>query len=116
MQVGETLHADVEGLALYQSEASDYLVISSQGNDSYVVLDAEPPFALRGAFRVGLNAAAGIDGASETDGLEVTSANLGGPWNQGMLVVQDGRKRMPEQTQNFKFVPWAEVARTLGLH
>lgn len=116
MKVGDALHADVEGLALYQSEARDYLVISSQGNDSYVVLDAEPPFALRGAFRVGLNAAAGIDGASETDGLEVTSANLGGPWSQGLLVVQDGRKRMPEQTQNFKFVPWAEVARTLGLH
>ncbi|CAD5106632.1 phytase [Zestomonas carbonaria] len=115
MKVGEVLHADVEGLALYQSEERDYLVISSQGNDSYVVLDAEPPFALRGAFRVGLNAGAGIDGASETDGLEVTSANLGGPWSEGMLVVQDGRKRMPEQTQNFKFVPWAEVARALKL-
>ncbi|AVO59862.1 phytase [Pseudomonas chlororaphis] len=115
IEVGPQLHADVEGLALYQSEAHDYLVISSQGNDSYVVLDAEPPFASRGAFRVGLNAAAGIDGASETDGLEVTSANLGGPWSQGLLVVQDGRKRMPEQTQNFKFVPWAEVARALKL-
>ncbi|WMI97767.1 phytase [Pseudomonas chlororaphis subsp. aurantiaca] len=115
IKVGPQLHADVEGLALYQSEAHDYLVISSQGNDSYVVLDAEPPFASRGAFRVGLNAAAGIDGASETDGLEVTSANLGGPWSQGLLVVQDGRKRMPEQTQNFKFVPWAEVARVLKL-
>ena len=63
----------------------------------------------------GLNAAAGIDGASETDGLEVTAVNLGGPWNQGLLVVQDGRKRMPEQTQNFKFVPWADVTRTLKL-
>ncbi|CAI8824710.1 phytase [Pseudomonas chlororaphis] len=115
IKVGPQLHADVEGLALYQSETHDYLVISSQGNDSYVVLDAEPPFASRGAFRVGLNAAAGIDGASETDGLEVTSANLGGPWSQGLLVVQDGRKRMPEQTQNFKFVPWAEVARALQL-
>ncbi|QLL11174.1 phytase [Pseudomonas chlororaphis] len=115
IKVGPQLHADVEGLALYQSEAQDYLVISSQGNDSYVVLDAEPPFASRGAFRVGLNAAAGIDGASETDGLEVTSANLGGPWSQGVLVVQDGRKRMPEQTQNFKFVPWTEVARVLKL-
>lgn len=63
-------------------------MISSQGNDSYVVLDAQPPYALRGAFRVGVNAEAGIDGASETDGLEVTSANLGGPFTQGMLVVQ----------------------------
>lgn len=115
IKVGPPLHADVEGMALYQAGGRDYLVISSQGNDSYLVLDAEPPFAVRGAFRVGLNAAAGIDGASETDGLEVTSVNLGGPWSQGMLVVQDGRKRMPEQTQNFKFVPWADVAKALGL-
>ncbi|WHS63212.1 phytase [Pseudomonas sp. G2-4] len=115
IKVGPALHADVEGIALYQGSGGDYLVISSQGNDSYLVLDAEPPYAIRGAFRVGLNAAAGIDGASETDGLEVTSVNLGGPWNQGMLVVQDGRKRMPEQTQNFKFVPWAEVAKALRL-
>lgn len=115
IKVGGALHADVEGLALYQSPARDYLVVSSQGNDSYLVLDAEPPFAVHGAFRVGLNAAAGIDGASETDGLEVTSVNLGGPWSQGLLVVQDGRKRMPEQSQNFKFVPWAEVTQALKL-
>ncbi|MHC8407877.1 phytase [Pseudomonas sp. TMB3-21] len=115
IKVGPQLHADVEGLALYQSATRDYLVISSQGNDSYLLLDAEPPYASRGAFRVGLNADLGIDGASETDGLEVTSMNLGGPWSQGMLVVQDGRKRMPEQTQNFKFVPWAEVSKALQL-
>ena len=115
LKVGEVLHADVEGVGLYQSGAHDYLVISSQGNDSYVGLDAAPPYALKGAFRVGINGALGIDGASETDGLEVTSANLGGPWSQGMLVVQDGRKRMPEATQNFKLVPWSEVARALAL-
>ncbi len=115
LKVGDVLHADVEGVGLYQSGQHDYLVISSQGNDSYVVLDAAPPYALKGAFRVGINGALGIDGASETDGLEVTSANLGGPWSQGMLVVQDGRKRMPEATQNFKFVPWSEVARALAL-
>ena len=115
IKVGPQLHADVEGLALYQSNSRDYLVISSQGNDSYLVVDAEPPFATHGAFRVGLNAAAGIDGSSETDGLEVTAINLGGPWSQGMLVVQDGRKRMPEQAQNFKFVPWADVTRALKL-
>ncbi|MBX8508896.1 phytase [Pseudomonas cichorii] len=115
IKVGDVVHADVEGLALYQSEQHDYLVISSQGNDSYVVVDAEAPYALRGAFRVGLNARLGIDGTSETDGLEVTSANLGGPWSKGMLVVQDGRKRMPEQAQNFKFVPWADVVKTLAL-
>ena len=115
IRVGEQVHDDIEGMGLYQTDKDNYLVISSQGNDSYVVVDAEPPYALRGAFRVGVNAAAGIDGASETDGLEVTSANLGGPWHKGMLVVQDGRKRMPEQAQNFKYIPWAEVAKALHL-
>lgn len=109
------VEADIEGLAIYQHPEHPYLVISSQGNNSYVVTDAEPPFALRGSFRVGLNAELGIDGVSETDGLEVTSANLGGPWSAGMLMVQDGRKRMPEGNQNYKYVPWQAIADALQL-
>ncbi len=114
IKVGEVLHADVEGLAIHHNDEHKWLVVSSQGNDSYVVLEAEPPYSVRGVFRVGLNAAAGIDGSSETDGLDVTSANLGGPWQQGLLVVQDGRKRMPEQPQNFKLVPWSAIADLLN--
>ncbi|WP_170800932.1 phytase [Stutzerimonas stutzeri] len=113
--VGGPVYDDIEGLALYHGEGGDYLVISSQGNDSYVVLDAQAPYAVRGAFRIGLNAERGIDGASETDGLEVTSANLGSIWSRGMLVVQDGRKRMPEGTQNYKYLPWSAIADALGL-
>lgn len=112
---GDALQPDIEGMALYQGRQHSYLVISSQGNSSYLVLDALPPYALRGAFRIGLNAEAGIDGASETDGLDVTAANLGGPWRQGMLVVQDGRNRMPEQAQNYKYLPWSAIAEALHL-
>src|SRR3546814_14429360 len=46
IKVGPQLHADVEGIALYQGAGHDYLVISSQGNDSYLVLDGEPPYAV----------------------------------------------------------------------
>lgn len=112
---GEVVHDDIEGLAIYQGATRNYLVISSQGNDSYVVLDATAPYAVRGAFRIGLNAQLGIDGTSETDGLDVTSANLGGIWSSGMLVVQDGRKRMPEDRQNYKYLPWTAVADALDL-
>ncbi|MEH6566717.1 MAG: phytase [Halopseudomonas sp.] len=108
------LHADVEGMAIYQAK-QPYLVISSQGNDSYLVLDAKPPYQLRGAFRVGINIAAGIDGVSETDGLEVSSVDFGGTWGRGMLVVQDGRKRMPQGRQNFKLVAWEQIAEALKL-
>jgi len=80
-----------------------------------VVLDALPPYTPRGAFRIGLAADTGIDGASETDGLEVVSAPLGRGYPQGLLVVQDGHKRLPDGPQNFKYVSWQDVARVLGL-
>jgi len=113
--VSAALHADVEGMAIHDSPKGRFLVVSSQGNDSYAVYDADAPHALRGTFRIGINAELGIDGASETDGLDVTSANLGGSYREGLLVVQDGRKRLPQGTQNFKLVPWSAVKGKLGL-
>jgi len=115
MPVGPLLHADVEGMGIYHGADKSYLVVSSQGNNSYVVLDANAPFTVRGAFRIGMDAGRGIDGASETDGLEVTSANLGGVYGRGMLVVQDGFKRMPDGAQNFKAVAWEDIAEALKL-
>lgn len=113
--VGDVIKDDVEGLALYHDNNSGetLLIISSQGNNSYVVVEAAAPHKLRGQFRIGLNAELGIDGASETDGLEVISANLGNEWSRGILVVQDGRNRMPEETQNFKLVPWTAIEQQL---
>jgi 3-phytase len=115
MPVGEWLHDDVEGMGIYHGAKASYLVVSSQGNNSYVVFDAAAPFKVRGAFRVGLDAVNGIDGTSETDGLEVSSANLGGPFARGMLVVHDGFKRMPDGAQNYKAVAWDDIARALKL-
>jgi len=115
MPVGEWLHDDIEGMGIYHGDRHSYLVVSSQGNSSYVVFDAAPPFKVRGAFRVGMDPVAGIDGASETDGLEVSSANFGGPYARGMLVVHDGFKRMPDGAQNYKAVAWDDIAKALKL-
>lgn len=115
IRAGRDVKADIEGLALYRSGDSAYLVVSSQGNDSFVVLDAAPPYKVRGAFRIGINVERGIDGVSETDGIEVQSKALGPGYPKGLLVVQDGHKRMPAGPQNFKYVSWEDVARTLGL-
>ncbi|XLZ71324.1 phytase [Massilia sp. SR12] len=115
LPVGAHLRADVEGMALYHGAQASYLVVSSQGSNSYLVTDAAPPHRIRGSFRIGFNSAAGIDGASETDGLDVSAANLGGRFARGMLVVQDGYKRLPDGAQNFKYVAWEDIARALGL-
>ncbi|MFZ6747533.1 phytase [Undibacterium sp. Ren11W] len=115
LPVGPQLHADVEGMAIYFGAKQDYLLVSSQGDSSYLVLDAQAPYRVRGKFRVGVNPSSGIDGTSETDGLDVSSVNFGGKFSAGMLVVQDGNKRLPDGPQNFKYVAWEDIARALKL-
>ncbi|MGV8836149.1 phytase [Cellvibrio sp.] len=115
LRAGDVLVADVEGMGIYQGKNKHYLVVSSQGNNSYVILDATAPYKTRGVIRVDLDAERGIDGVSETDGLEVTHANLGGAFGEGMLVVQDGHKVMPEAPQNFKYVSWEKIRTVLAL-
>jgi 3-phytase len=115
MQAGDVLVADIEGMGIYQGKKSNYLVVSSQGNNSYVILDAIAPYKVRGIIRVDMDAELGIDGVSETDGLEVTHFNLGSDFSEGMLVVQDGHKVMPEAPQNFKYVSWDKIRTALGL-
>ena len=59
--------------------------------------------------------ARGIDGISETDGLDVSSADLGPGLEHGAMVAQDGRNVLPVENQNYKIVPWKAIADALGL-
>ena len=110
------LTSDVEGLALYLGpEGKGYLVASNQGADNYAIYERQGDNAFKGIFHVVADDATGIDGSSETDGLDVTSANLGPAFPHGALVVQDGRNIMPAERQNFKYIPWERVAEALDL-
>jgi 3-phytase len=115
--IGGLVKDDIEGLALYEggAEGGNFLVVSSQGNNSYVVLEAAPPYRVRGAFRVGIHTALGIDAVSETDGLDVTARPLGPRFPRGIFVAQDGFKRLPDGPQNYKIVDWRDIARALNL-
>jgi 3-phytase len=109
-----TLVADVEGLAIYRGpDGGGYLVVSSQGDNAYALYRRSPPNEFVGRFRIADGAV--VDGASETDGLEVTSFALPAPYQDGLLVVQDGHNTQPREPQNFKLVPWGEVRRALSL-
>ncbi|TYT27295.1 phytase [Luteimonas viscosa] len=107
---------DIEGLALYDlGDGRGYIVASSQGNDTYAVYRLEGDQAYLGSFAVAGDPVAGIDGISETDGLDVSSANLGPGFEHGAFVAQDGRNVMPVQNQNYKIVPWKAIAEALNL-
>jgi 3-phytase len=85
-------------------------VVSSQGNNSYALFRREGDNAYVGSFAVIADGASGIDGISETDGLDVTSASLGAGLEGGAFVAQDGRNVSPPENQNFKLVPWSAIA------
>lgn len=107
---------DIEGLSIYYGpKGTGYLVVSNQGEDNYAVYRREGGNEYLGKFAVVANGAAGIDGASETDGLDIVSAPLGERFPEGLLVVQDGRNLMPAERQNFKYVSWKEALRALGV-
>jgi 3-phytase len=111
------LTADVEGLSIYYgANSTGYLVASNQGADNYVIYERQGDNRYLGHFHVIADEATGIDGASETDGLDVTSANLGPAFPNGALIVQDGRNISPVENQNFKIVPWERVAAALQLN
>lgn len=111
---GKQLVDDIEGLALLRHQDRSYLLVSSQGNDSYLIYQAEAPYAAKLHFRITTNPTLGIDGVSETDGLDITQRSLGAGFEQGALIVQDGRNRMPEQGQNMKLVPMEQILRHLN--
>lgn len=110
------LKDDLEGVGLYDLGAGrGYLIVSSQGNNSYAVYRREGDNAYLGSFSVIADPAKGIDGISETDGLDVSSANLGPGFEQGAMIAQDGRNMLPVEHQNFKYVPWSTIAKSLSL-
>lgn len=94
--IGGHLTSNIEGLAL----AGPWLIASSQGNSTFAFY-RRGDNAYQGSFRIG--ASDGIDGVSDTDGIEATAAALGPQFPQGVLVVQDGSN--DAANQNFKLVP-----------
>lgn len=110
------LDGDIEGLAIYYGAGgSGYLIVSNQGVNNYAVYERAGDNRFIGLFHVVGDGETGIDGASETDGLDVTSANLGPAFPAGVFVAQDGRNITPDERQNFKLVPWERIAEAMGL-
>ena len=106
------LVADIEGLALGQYNGIQYLVVSSQGNDSFVIYEKNAARLIYlGTFNI-IDSEA-TDGVSETDGVELLSVPLGEHFPQGVLVVQDGDNA--PASQNFKYISWQHIVEAFGL-
>jgi 3-phytase len=103
---GGRLTADVEGLSIYYAPGgAGYLIASSQGNNEFAVYRRDGNNSYVGSFK--LVAGGGIDGVTDTDGIDVTNFPLGSQFPQGLFVAQDN-------DENFKLVRWDTIASGLG--
>ena len=100
------LTADVEGLTIaYGADGTGHLIASSQGNNSFVVYKREGNNDYVKTFKV--SPGVGIDGAEETDGIDVTTTDLGPDFPNGIFIAQDGTN--DNGNQNFKLVPHQRI-------
>jgi 3-phytase len=100
------LVGQVEGLTLtYGDGGAGYLIASSQGDSSFAVFRREADNSYVGTFRI--VPGAGIDGAEDSDGIDVSTADLGPSFPSGVLVAQDGEN--DGSAQNFKLVRLEDV-------
>jgi 3-phytase len=101
------IHFDIEGLSLFEKSGKKYLLASIQGSFSYAIFDLEKNKYLT-SFVIKSDV---FDGVEETDGLDILQKNLGGPFEEGILAVQDGFNQEGEGmvAQNFKYVALGEL-------
>lgn len=112
---GGHLTDDAEGVTIYYGPGSSgYLIASSQGSNDYNVYQRDGDNRFIGKFAI-VQSPEGIDGTSDTDGIDVTSAPLGSAFPHGLFVAQDGKNTSPAAAQNFKLVPWERIAQALNL-
>ncbi|MBO9499193.1 MAG: phytase [Novosphingobium sp.] len=108
---GVNLKPDIEGLAIVpRGRAGGFLVASSQNDNAYSAYGLESG-RLAAHFRIA--GSAGIDGVTDTDGLEFAPGSFGAPFDQGLFVVQDGDNS--PANQNFKLVPGSALLGLLGV-
>jgi 3-phytase len=104
------LNPDVEGVTIaHDALGGGFLIASSQGDSTFRVYRREAPNDYVGAFKI--EAGGEVDGVEHADGIDVATTGLGAAFPGGLFVAQDGRNR--GGNQNFKLVPWSEIARTL---
>ncbi len=99
------LVADLEGIALIdENPGHGYVVISSQGNNSFALFDR---ISLKYLKSFQLRGNSEIDFVTGTDGIHVAQANLGSQFPNGAFIAQDNENTDNEGNllnQNFKLI------------
>jgi 3-phytase len=102
------LKKDIEGLTIYCADSdTGYLIASSQGKDIFSVYKRENQNDYIGAFTICEET---LDEVTGTDGIDVTDEYINSSFPSGFFIAQDDKNDDIKGTQNFKLVPWENIA------
>ncbi|MDA9040291.1 phytase [Gammaproteobacteria bacterium] len=110
------INGDPEGVTIYKtSEKEGYVIVSSQGDDTFNLYDRLSPYKYIGSFKIGHFKE--IDGVTDTDGISAINFNLNNDFKRGLFVAQDGTNdgKLKVKRQNFKLVSFDEILKSLDL-
>ncbi len=100
--VGEHgLKGDVEGLSIFKSNNRGYLLVSDQGRSRFMAYEREAPHRFLGDFSV--------DGATHSDGIDATSANLGSAFPEGLFACHTD-----QSPRAVLVTPWGPIGQALS--
>lgn len=108
------IQAEIEGLTLYYDDGGGYLVVSSQGSDTFAVYERSGDNRFLGSFKIVEDEDAVDDDVSGTDGIDVTSASLDPSFPRGLFVAHDNFNS-DGTASNFKLIDWGQIAQALEL-
>lgn len=103
---GGRLFADVEGITIAYGRGSDpsYVIVSSQGDSTFVAYDLEAPHDFVKKWRV-VGDGGLIGETTDTDGISITRADLSPWWPDGLFVAHDtANTDVSQPASNFKLV------------
>lgn len=102
------ISSDIEGIGIFNYKNKTYLIASSQGNFSFPIFEIGNPDKYITSFVIKDGE---IDGAEETDGLDIVGYRINETFPKGMMVVQDGYNFIGDslQRQNFKYISLEKI-------
>jgi 3-phytase len=112
---GGNLLEQVEGLTLVAyPNGKGYLVASNEKADALNLYRRDGVNAFIGSIAIGANEGAGIDAASEPQGVAVLPLPLGEAFPAGVIVTSDDTNTGPNDDKDFKLASWADVLAAVG--
>lgn len=105
--------AGIEGLTIYYAaDGAGYIIVSDQTSSRFVIYNRQGQNDYITSFKIVENQELGIDGCSQTDGIDVTNVSLGANFPSGLFVAHDGNNTGKDnKNSNFKYVPWDSIAK-----